>query len=418
MWTDAALSPFLAGQIGDEGTIIGVGLQGPDANGGYLEALLRWQPGQPVTTILTAPFGINYGIGVTALSGDGQKALIETSPPGASNDRQLWLVDLPSGSKQLITEQILPSLAYSAVASLGVDGRRAVFYWVLQNGPPLPLYVWDQASGQTQALPPGNPALSGNGSILWAWTSNGLLRFDLDQGTNQELLAPFPTLSFAGGSSIPGSALRFSGGDPVAGEHFRLNGFEFPILQSQPGQGTVVQVPWEMAPVTQQASLVVSIDGYPFESGIAFPSLQPGVTVAPAFEPLYVNSVRVGFLKASSQDFTHLITTDTPALPGETISVWMTGLGPLDQPVPTGVPGPSNPPAHPLAHLVCYMSGLQNDPPLRGVALPFIGYAPGMVGVYQADLTIPADWPAGISSVSCLSGTGPQTQAQLPVGSR
>src|ERR1019366_6667349 len=92
-------------------------------------------------------YALNSGIGISALSGDGQRALIETSPLGSPNDQQLWLVDLQSGSKQLITEQNFRS---TAVASLSVDGHRAVFYWILQNGSPLPTsYVWDEASGQT-----------------------------------------------------------------------------------------------------------------------------------------------------------------------------------------------------------------------------------------------------------------------------
>jgi uncharacterized protein (TIGR03437 family) len=36
--------------------------------------------------------------------------------------------------------------------------------------------------------------------------------------------------------------------------------------------------------------------------------------------------------------------------------------------------------------------------------LPFIGYAPGLVGVYQVNVTIPADWPTSTSYLDCYSG--------------
>jgi len=37
--------------------------------------------------------------------------------------------------------------------------------------------------------------------------------------------------------------------------------------------------------------------------------------------------------------------------------------------------------------------------------MPFIAYAPGLLGVYQVDLVIPADWPAGPAEPSALTKT-------------
>jgi uncharacterized protein (TIGR03437 family) len=52
----------------------------------------------------------------------------------------------------------------------------------------------------------------------------------------------------------------------------------------------------------------------------------------------------------------------------------------------------------------------------RGLELPFVAYAPGMIGVYQVDVTIPADWPAGEHLLTCESNVGFTTLARLPVG--
>ena len=118
-------------------------------------------------------------------------------------------------------------------------------------------------------------------------------------------------------------------------------------------------------------------------------------------------------MKASHQDFSGLADYTHPALPGETIAVWLTGLGPLDRPVATGAPGPANPPAHPLAHLEC---GMESPTGVwRGVVLPFVGYAAGLVGAYQVNVTIPGDWPAGASYLDCYSGAR-YSSLNLPVG--
>src|SRR5207244_184061 len=109
-------------------------------------------------------------------------------------------------------------------------------------------------------------------------------------------------------------------------------------------------------------------------------------------------------IKAVSSDFSHFIDEAHPAMPGETIVTWMTGLGPLDGPLATGEPGPADPPLHPLAHLGCDLS-ITGYLTWRGVEVPFVAYAPGLAGFYQVDITIPSDWPAGVAVLRCYVGT-------------
>jgi uncharacterized protein (TIGR03437 family) len=95
-------------------------------------------------------------------------------------------------------------------------------------------------------------------------------------------------------------------------------------------------------------------------------------------------------------DFFSLVTPDNPAIPGETITVFGTGLGltnPLPNPgngVATGKPVPSsvafNVPADP-ANFVSSLAGGKT------ASVAFVGLMPGQVGVYQINLVLNTDLP-------------------------
>jgi uncharacterized protein (TIGR03437 family) len=427
VWNPAELSgssfysePF---QVADDGTLIGLKT---DSNGFLLQppVLVRWRPGVANKDILTAPLIRGF-----SLSADGHSAAVLTQP--TADTIQINLVDLETGSSQTILPQsTAPSGPWRSSMSVSADGRRAafffpdalvpdfdeeqtpqVFFWASGAGAPTPL----------SGLPEGaaGAVISGNGAVAWVATkTNRLLRFDLNQGTMQEILSAFPTLlQIVASSPVPGSVVQFLGGNPVAGEHFRSNGLEFPIVPSDAANETLIQVPWELAsqvPAQGYTSLplVVTKDGYPFEQPLEFSATG---AIMPNLEQTPSANDTSWSMKAAAADFSHLIDNAHPAMPGETIVVWLTGLGPLDQPVATGAPGPSNPPAHPLAHLECGLGSLNGGPRWQGLVLPFIGYAPGLVGVYQVNVTIPAGWPAGMSLLDCYSGQQSSTQS-LPIG--
>ena len=69
----------------------------------------------------------------------------------------------------------------------------------------------------------------------------------------------------------------------------------------------------------------------------------------------------------------------------------------------------------PLAPLGCFLLTALGTPG-RGLEIPFLAYAPGLVGVYQADIVIPADWPAGNALLICDS-KGTATSGWLPIAS-
>ena len=114
----------------------------------------------------------------------------------------------------------------------------------------------------------------------------------------------------------------------------------------------------------------------------------------------------VPHLTAAQGDFGSLVTIENPAPAGSIIHFWVTGLGPLNRPLATGEKGPSDPPAAPLAPLACYIAGPDNNPPPRGLRVPTVIYAPNLIGAYQIDVEIPADWPTGTSNVFCVGQAG------------
>jgi uncharacterized protein (TIGR03437 family) len=82
-----------------------------------------------------------------------------------------------------------------------------------------------------------------------------------------------------------------------------------------------------------------------------------------------------------------LVTTASPAKPGETVQVFLTGLGPVKPTVADGVAAPSSPlslVALTSSQLLVYMNG-------QPAAVQFAGLAPGFPGLYQLNVTVPTN---------------------------
>ncbi|HEY4363614.1 MAG TPA: hypothetical protein VGN17_21795 [Bryobacteraceae bacterium] len=410
-----------------DGTLIGMRVSsGP----GSRSTLIRWRPGEDVAGLVTAPR--MQGL---SLSANGRAAATLTEQ--ADYSVQLQWVDLDTGNTQVFLSQLTnPNTDASPAVNTSIsdDGNRVLYFFYNEDAAPQ-VYLWDRSSGATMTLAglaegAVSATISGNGGFAWVATkTNRLVRVDLNAGGVEEILSAFPTTmtqdttvfpsTQVTGFAVPGSAVRMVGSGPIAGEHFISGGLEFPILPAdQVTSGpflaptTLVQAPWELSaqtPATGVASLpmVLRKDGYPFELPLSFGATSQ---VTPVLQQAPSGNFLV---KAVPSDFSYAIDAAHPAVAGSTVVVWMTGLGPLDRPVATGAVGPANPPAHPLAHLECGLAA-GGGPAWRGLELPFIGYAPGLVGVYQVNIKIPADWPTSTPYLDCYSG-GRITILNLPV---
>lgn len=67
----------------------------------------------------------------------------------------------------------------------------------------------------------------------------------------------------------------------------------------------------------------------------------------------------------------------------------------------TGAPGPADPPARPLIPFACYVPRSEDERMFRGVEVPFLALARGLIGVYQAGITLPRDLAPGPVKLRC-----------------
>ena len=199
-------------------------------------------------------------------------------------------------------------------------------------------------------------------------------------------VAPGSILSIFGNAlaSFSGSATRLP--LPIALKHVAVS-FDFPedgisvpgrVYFTSEGQLNV-QVPWELAGrnfafvkarIEDSASEVATLD---------LSDSAPGL-----FEFL-LDGRNIGIATHADGQ---LVTPQNPARRGETIVVWGTGFGPVDQAQETGQPAP-------LDRLVWTRTLASATIGGRNAPVSFSGLSPGFVGLYQANVTVPADAPSG-----------------------
>lgn len=90
------------------------------------------------------------------------------------------------------------------------------------------------------------------------------------------------------------------------------------------------------------------------------------------------------------------MTPDNPAFRGEVIILYTTGLGPVDRLIPDGLGAPANPLANTKEPFRVTIAG-------EDARLYFSGLAPGFAGLYQINMRLPDDLPAGDLTVKILS---------------
>jgi len=115
----------------------------------------------------------------------------------------------------------------------------------------------------------------------------------------------------------------------------------------------------------------------------------------------------VGFAHAVHADSSP-VTSQNPAKPGETITVYMTGLGDVDPPVPDGVAGSASPRSKAIAATAAYLDGDEID-------VLYAGLAPVLIGLYQMDVKIPAVVEAGDAFFDVATPDAYTSQVQIPV---
>jgi uncharacterized protein (TIGR03437 family) len=116
-----------------------------------------------------------------------------------------------------------------------------------------------------------------------------------------------------------------------------------------------------------------------------------------------------GRLLASVLDENYgLVSGANPARKGRPIQIFCNGLGPVDNRPASGEPSPVQPLATTRVPASVTVGG-------RPAQVGFSGLAPNLVGLYQVNVTVPADAPSGIQPlVVTMEGNDSKT-VNLPI---
>jgi uncharacterized protein (TIGR03437 family) len=156
-----------------------------------------------------------------------------------------------------------------------------------------------------------------------------------------------------------------------------FNGVQAPLLYVSPNQINA-QVPFEVAP----GPVTVSVARWGQTASLAATVAQAG----PGIFTLNAQGSGPGAILHAGD--LSPVSDASPAHPGEALAIYCTGLGLLCLPTPDGEPPPSPMPTCSALWPQVRVAGLP-------AAVTFSGAAPLFVGLYQVNIVVPADTPAG-----------------------
>jgi uncharacterized protein (TIGR03437 family) len=180
----------------------------------------------------------------------------------------------------------------------------------------------------------------------------------------------------------------------VSGTQVIVGGIRAPLYYAAPGQINA-QIPFELDPQGQY-QVVISANG-----ALTTPQT---IQMAPAGPGIAANPDTT-IIAQHAADFS-LVTAASPAKPGEFIVLYIAGMGATDTPVASGAGAPLNPLAN------------TSPPPtltIDSVSVPvaFSGLTPGLVGLYQIDVQLPAGLSNGNHQLTVIQASGSDSNSTL-----
>jgi len=236
----------------------------------------------------------------------------------------------------------------------------------------------------------GNPLVSSGGIVSAAGSSPAMARGSVASIYGSAL------------ADLPASATTVPLPLALVNVQVSVNGLKAPLWYVGPGQINF-QVPFE-APLQGQASVIVSRDGVASApSNVTLTPYAPSVFMyqrtANALDPIIVHA-------ANNQ----LVTPDSPAVAGEYLTVYGTGIGDLNVLPVTGALSPENPVATSTVTPTATIGGV-NAP------VTFAGLTPDAVGLAQFNILVPQGLPTGATQPLVISyGTVKSQLVQLYFG--
>jgi uncharacterized protein (TIGR03437 family) len=172
----------------------------------------------------------------------------------------------------------------------------------------------------------------------------------------------------------------------LSGSSLTLNGIAAPLFYTSAGQINFF-VPWELEGQTSATIRLATGTGVAEVAGVPIVAESPGVFLADA----------AGNAVATHLNF-QLIGAASPAVAGEQIVLFATGLGSV-----SNTPGDSDPaPSNPLARDEIMPTVTISGAPAQ---VTFAGLTPGMTGLYQINVAVPSGLPSGPAKLAISVGS-------------
>ncbi len=188
------------------------------------------------------------------------------------------------------------------------------------------------------------------------------------------------------------------------GVQVMINSVSAPIYYVSPTQISVI-VPYETIPDAVAQIYVVNNGA---NSNVV--TEYTGLTSAGIFTNNPVGGL--GYAAALHPD-NSVISESSPAQIGETVAVYLAGLGAVRQPVPDGTAAPSNPLSVTTSTPLVFL--LDSAGHYVQSTVTFSGLAPGFAGLYQINFPIPSGLVSGNASLEIIGQDSDTFQALLPV---
>jgi uncharacterized protein (TIGR03437 family) len=180
----------------------------------------------------------------------------------------------------------------------------------------------------------------------------------------------------------------------------KVNGLEAPIYSVSSGLISFL-VPYQVSSATLASIQVVK--GSSSSNTVTLPvnATTPGVFT--------FQQNGVGDASALHADYS-FVNSANPAQPGETIQVFVTGLGTVTPLVADGAAAPSDSLVNTTNTFTAFINGEQ-------ATVEFAGLAPGQAALYQMNITLPTDLKAGKYALDLSGSDSYASEATVQVGS-